>query len=64
MSNPFLSTPFCKFRQSHSPLCFFLHRQELIFKKSRINSGFIIPLKKAKGEEMDAACQSLRTVTP
>lgn len=34
------------------------------FKESRINSGFIIPLKKAKGEEMDAACQSLRTVTP
>ena len=34
------------------------------FKESRINSGFIIPLKKTKGEEMDAACQSLRTVTP
>ena len=34
------------------------------FKESRINFGFIVPLKKAKGEEMNAACQSLRTVTP
>ena len=34
------------------------------FKESRINFGIIIPLKKTKGEGMDAACQSLRTVTP
>ena len=35
------------------------------FKKSIINSLRIhSPLKKTKGEEMDAACQSLRTVTP
>lgn len=35
------------------------------FKKSIINSPLThSPLKKTKGEEMDAACQSLRTVTP
>ena len=35
------------------------------FKESRISSPLVhSPLKKAKGEEMDAACQSLRTVTP